>query len=70
MDYLLQRDGKVYPVEVKSGKGGTLRSMRLMLDTYAHCPKGLVLYDGPYAERPEQKLEFIPLYFAGSLTGI
>ena len=62
VDYLTVREGKIYPVEVKSGAGGSLRSLHLMLEKYPHCPRGLVLYGGPYKNLPEQKLEFLPLY--------
>jgi predicted AAA+ superfamily ATPase len=69
VDYLIHSEGRVYPVEVKSGKGGSLRSLRLFLDTYAACPEGLVLSSGRYSVLPEQRLRFIPLYFAGAELG-
>lgn len=62
VDYLAVRDGKIYPVEVKSGTGGSLRSLHLMLEKYPNCPRGLVLYSGPYRDLSEQKLVFLPLY--------
>ena len=62
VDYLTVRNGKIYPVEVKSGPGGKLKSLHLMLENYPNCPQGLVLYSGPYKELPEQKLTFLPLY--------
>lgn len=62
VDFLAVKNGKIYPVEVKSGSGGSLRSLHLMLNNYPHCPKGLVLYSGVHHELPEQKLTFIPLY--------
>ena len=68
VDYLMQSQGRVYPVEVKSGKGGTLRSLQAMLEAYPECPEGFVLYGGAYGARPELKLRFVPLYFAGSLA--
>lgn len=67
VDYLLQRDGTVYPLDVKSGHGGSLRSLHLLLTTYVECPQGIALYSGRYGERPEQKIRFVPLYFSGSL---
>ncbi len=67
MDYLVVRDGRIVPVEVKSGAGGSLRSLHLMLDTYPNCPEGLVLYSGMYARLPRQRLTFLPLYYAGSI---
>jgi hypothetical protein len=64
VDYLIVRDGEIYPVEVKSGRGGSLRSLHLMLKKYTNCPQGLVLYGGTSNALPEQKLIFMPLYSA------
>ncbi len=64
VDYLAVREQKIYPVEVKSGAGGSLKSLHMMLDKYKHCPQGLVFYSGTYKEYPEQKLTFMPLYSA------
>jgi predicted AAA+ superfamily ATPase len=46
VDYLAVRQGTIYPVEVKSGAGGSLKSLHLMLEKYKNCPKGIVLYSG------------------------
>ena len=62
VDYLAVHESKIYPVEVKSGAGGSLRSLHLMLEKYPNCPYGLVLYDGTYKMRSEQKVMFLPLY--------
>jgi len=62
VDFLTVKKGEIYPVEVKSGSGGSLRSLHLMLKNYPHCPAGLVLYSGAYRNLPEQKLVFMPLY--------
>jgi uncharacterized protein len=67
VDYLLRKQAEVYPIEVKSGEGGTMRSLHLLLKTYPHIRQGLVLYGGAYGERADQRLRFLPLYFAGSL---
>jgi predicted AAA+ superfamily ATPase len=66
VDYLVVHDGRIHPVEVKSGAGGQLRSLHMVLAAYPACGDGWVFYSGPYARLPEQKFEFIPLYFAGS----
>jgi len=68
VDYLAVRDGQIMPIEVKSGAGGSLRSLHLMLNTYRNCPEGQVLYSGPYARRPDQRLTFMPLYYAVSVA--
>lgn len=68
VDYLLVRNGRIYPVEVKSGAAGALRSLHLMLHTYPESPAGLVLSSRCYSQLPEQKLIFLPLYCAASLN--
>ena len=67
VDYLTVQDGTIYPVEVKSGAGGSLKSLHLLLQSYQNCPQGLVLYSGSWRQLPEQKLTFLPLYCAGTL---
>ena len=34
VDYLIQRDNKIIPVEVKSGKTGKMKSMRVFLEQH------------------------------------
>lgn len=70
MDYLIVANGSIYPVEVKSGSSGRLKSLHLCLDNYKNCPIGLVFSDRPYQELPEQNLIFLPLYYAGSVENI
>jgi hypothetical protein len=67
VDYLVVKDGTIYPVEVKSGAGGSLKSLHMMLDKYTNCPNGIVLYSGVYKELPEQKIVFMPLYCAAAI---
>ena len=55
------------PIEVKSGAGGSLRRLHLLLATYPSCAEGIVLSSGTFAHRPEQRLTFMPLSYAGSL---
>ena len=67
VDYLAVKKGKIYPVEVKSGASGSLKSLHMMLEKYQNCPEGIVLYSGTYKELPEQKLRFLPLYYASTI---
>lgn len=67
VDYLLVRNGEIYPVEVKSGPAGKLKSLHLLLKTFPQCPQGLVLSSAEPASLDDQKIKFIPLYFAGHL---
>jgi predicted AAA+ superfamily ATPase len=69
VDFLAVVDGRIHPVEVKGGAAGRLRSLHLALRSYPSCPGGLVFSTAPYTELPEEKLTFLPLYFAFSATG-
>ncbi|MBT3387013.1 MAG: ATP-binding protein [Desulfobacula sp.] len=68
VDFLVVRQGKIYPVEVKSGSGGSLRSLHLMLKKYPNCPQGLVLYSGTSNKLSGQKLQFLPLYCVSAIV--
>jgi predicted AAA+ superfamily ATPase len=69
VDYLIALEGRVQPIEVKSGPAGRLRSLHILLGEYPQCAPGIVLSEAPYAELPAQRLVFVPLYYAGALTG-
>lgn len=66
IDFLAVKQGRIIPIEVKSGPSGRLRSLHLFLRTYPRCQEGYVFSSGPYSHLPEQKLRFIPLYFCQS----
>ncbi len=69
IDYLAIIDGKIYPIEVKSGPSGRLKSLNIFLKTYQNCPKGIVFSTGPYGELAQERISFVPLYYAFSATG-
>lgn len=69
IDFLAVMDGNIYPVEVKSGPSGRLKSLHLFLKKYRNCSRGIVFSSNPYADLPEDKITFIPLYYAFSATG-
>jgi uncharacterized protein len=66
VDFLITQDGRIRPVEVKGGAAGRLRSLHLLLQTYPHVADGYVFSCAPYAELPDQRLVFLPLYYAYS----
>jgi len=68
VDYLVVIDGRIIPVEVKSGAAGRLRSLHLLLNSFPNCPYGIVFSSAPYSELPEQRLKFYPLYYAYSMA--
>ena len=68
VDYIVSVNGKIYPIEVKSGSSGSLKSLHLALKTFPASPGGIVFSTREYGEIPEQKLTFLPLYYAGHFT--
>jgi uncharacterized protein len=67
VDYLVTIDGKPYPIEVKSGKAGSLKSMHMILEKYPDCPSGIVFSTRPFEKLEKQKLIFLPLYYSGGI---
>lgn len=65
-DYLIEKKGKIIPVEVKSGKGGSLKSLHLLLETYPNIDEAFVFSDSQYGKADGQKISFIPMYFTAS----
>jgi predicted AAA+ superfamily ATPase len=69
VDYLAVLDGKIHPIEVKSGASGSLKSLHLFISIYPNCGRAMVFSARPSAELPEQKISFLPLYSAYCATG-
>jgi hypothetical protein len=67
VDFLVTLGRTIAPIEIKSGSAGRLRSLHLLLQSYPKVRRGIVLSTATYAELADQKLLFLPLYFAGSL---
>lgn len=62
VDYLASLGPVVFPAEVKSGKTGTLKSLRLFLDEHPECPFG-IRFSGHELFMYDRVLS-IPLYMA------
>jgi len=67
IDYLVAKDNIIKPIEVKSGVSGRLRSLHRILIEYPSIPWGYVLSEQTYDELEEQKLKYLPVYYAGNL---
>lgn len=68
VDYLIEKEGEIIPIEVKSGSSGQIRSLHLLLEQFKNVKKALVFTDDRYGELPEQKLLFKPLFSVSSIT--
>jgi len=67
VDYLIQKNGEIFPVEVKDGPSGRLRSLHLYCKNF-NPNLCFVFHSGKQALLSDEKIVFLPLYFAGSLA--
>ncbi len=70
VDYLIEREGEIIPIEVKSGKSGSLKSLHLLLDTFSNISNSLIFTEDKYGELPGKKMIFLPLFYSGSTSSI
>lgn len=66
-DYIIEKDGEIVPVEVKSGKSGSLKSLHLMLSTFPNIKTAYVLTEDKFGKLEEKGIHFLPLCLAGSI---
>ena len=59
IDFLITKEEKIIPIEVKSGKKGTLKSLLIYLKTY-NCYRGIKISQAVYKE--EENLLSLPFY--------
>ncbi len=67
IDYLFPDHGRFIPVEVKDGPSGKLKSLHLYRKNYVP-PYSVVFHSGTYGRLDNEKIVFLPLYFAGSFA--
>jgi predicted AAA+ superfamily ATPase len=60
VDYLLARDGRIFPLEIKNGPSGRLRSLHLYLSEHPEAETGLVFNTGNVGS--VGRIHFTPLY--------
>ena len=62
VDYLIERDGEIVPVEIKSGKSGRITSLHLLLDNFPSLKTAYVLTENKQMEIKDQRIRFLPLF--------
>lgn len=60
VDFVVQKNDSIIPVEVKSGKGGRMRSLHLYLESHPHSPYGLKIAEHLFSQH--NNIKEIPLY--------
>jgi len=66
IDYLFQQDRYIIPVEVKSGKGSSMKSMQLFLESHPNSPYGIRFSTHNYSLH--EKVHSYPLYAIAKLA--
>jgi len=64
VDYIIQRNGKIIPVEVKSGKSGQMQSMNLFINEH-YSEKGIRISHENFGHL--KNIEIYPLYAVGNI---
>lgn len=65
IDYLIQDNENIIPIEVKSGKGTTLKSMHVFLENHPNSPYGIKFSTQNYSIY--QNIRSLPLYSVASI---
>jgi len=60
VDFVMQQRETIIPIEVKSGKGTTLKSMNMFLESHTHAPYGIRFSTNNYSIH--QKIYSYPLF--------
>lgn len=62
VDFMVASNGRVQPIEVKSGSAGRLKSIHQLMREYPAVQDAVVFSSAPYGEIAEQRLKFLPIY--------
>jgi predicted AAA+ superfamily ATPase len=63
VDYIIENHGEIVPIEVKFGVSGKLKSLHLLLKEHPQIEHAIVFSKAKFGI--EDKLRFIPIYYAG-----
>jgi hypothetical protein len=67
VDYLVSKKNEIYPIEVKDGPAGKLRSLHLYRTQYSP-KKSFVFHSGNAGILEDENITFLPLYYAYALS--
>ncbi len=63
VDYVIENDGEIIPIEVKFGVSGKLKSLHLLLQENPNINKAIVHSKAKFGI--QEKIHFVPIYYAG-----
>ena len=67
VDYLIEKEGDIIPIEVKAGKSSRMISMEIFLKEKSGIKYGIHL--SPLNNKLNNKINRMPIYLAGSIAG-
>ncbi|MBC8438428.1 MAG: ATP-binding protein [Deltaproteobacteria bacterium] len=62
VDYLYVKNSRIFPIEVKSGPAGKLKSLHLFIKEHPNVEKGYVMSPMVFERQEVDKFVFIPVY--------
>ncbi len=62
VDYLYVKNSRIFPVEVKSGPAGKLKSLHIFLQEHPNIKKGYVMSSALFEKQTAKNLVFMPMY--------
>ena len=62
VDYLYVKKGRIFPVEVKSGPAGKLKSLHIFLQEHPNVERGYVMSPALFETQTAENLLFLPMY--------
>ncbi len=65
IDYVIELNGKIIPIEIKYGKSGSLKSLHSVLDRFSNIEQAYVFSNAH--EGQLDKINFVPLYYVSEL---
>ncbi len=68
VDFIIVREGQIIPIEVKSGRSGSLKSLHYLLEHHPHITKAIIFSNAPFGV--QEKLHFIPIFWAGNYSAV
>lgn len=68
VDFMVALNGRVQPIEVKSGASGRLKSVHQLMKDFPDVMDAIVFSSAPFGEIPQQRIRFLPIYQTSSIV--
>lgn len=65
IDYVIENKGEIYPIEVKSGSKGSLKSLHIVLQKYPNIKQAIVFSGARFGL--DRKIQYLPMYWTNKV---